>query len=181
MNPEIKVIDNFLGIDEYKEMQKMLLAQSEKYHNFRWLFLESTVDYSHRPEVNMQTCDELDNFQFSHVFYYYRHPVSDFAPHVLYDALHVEGIIKCKANLTTRGNKISEYGYHQDVDFPCKTAVWYLNTCDGYTIFDDGTKVDSVANRVVIFPSHFRHTGTNTTNSKYRIVVNVNYQSSFEL
>ena len=96
MNPEIKVIDNFLGIDEYKEMQKMLLAQSEKYHNFRWLFLESTVDYSHRPEVNMQTCDELDNFQFSHVFYYYRHPVSDFAPHVLYDALHVEGIIKCK-------------------------------------------------------------------------------------
>ena len=181
MNQEIKVIDNFLDNEQYNAMENMLLAKTDEYLHFKWSFLDSTVDYSFRPEVNKQTCDELDNFQFTHMFYFFRYPISEYAPHVLYDALGVEGIIKCKANLTTRGNKIVEYGYHQDVDFPCKTAVWYLNTCDGYTIFDDGTKVESVANRVVIFPSHLRHTGTNTTNSKYRIVVNVNYHSSLEL
>ena len=30
-------------------------------------------------------------------------------------------------------------------------AIFSLNTCDGYTKFKDGTKVESVANRIVIF------------------------------
>ena len=38
--------------------------------------------------------------------------------------------------------------------FDCKTAVFYVNTCDGYTEFEEcGTRVESVAGRIVIFPS----------------------------
>jgi hypothetical protein len=50
-----------------------------------------------------------------------------------------------------------------------------MNTCNGYTLFEDGTKVESVANRIVTFPNSMKHTGTTTTDSEYRMVINFNY------
>ena len=50
-----------------------------------------------------------------------------------------------------------------------------MNTNDGYTKFEDGTKVESVANRMVTFPNSMKHTGTTTSNSEYRLVINFNY------
>ena len=56
-----------------------------------------------------------------------------------------------------------------------KTSILYLNTNNGYTRFEDGTKVESVANRMVTFPNQMMHTGTTTTDSEYRLVLNLNY------
>ena len=50
-----------------------------------------------------------------------------------------------------------------------------MNTNDGYTEFEDGTKVESVANRLVTFPANLKHTGTSCTDEKTRIVINFNY------
>ena len=50
-----------------------------------------------------------------------------------------------------------------------------MNTNNGYTRFEDGTKVESVANRMVTFPNQMMHTGTTTTDSEYRLVINLNY------
>ena len=72
--------------------------------------------------------------------------------------------------------EIIEHGYH--VDHPylnAKTASFYLNTCDGYTAFEDNQKVESKENRIVIFNSSKKHTGTSVTNSNRRVVLNLNY------
>ena len=50
-----------------------------------------------------------------------------------------------------------------------------MNTWDGDTMFEDGTIVESVANRFVTFPNHTEHTGTPTSNSYYSLVINFNY------
>jgi len=50
-----------------------------------------------------------------------------------------------------------------------------MNTCDGYTLFEDGTKIESIANRLVTFPNGMKHTGTSTTNASFRMVINFNY------
>ena len=55
------------------------------------------------------------------------------------------------------------------------TSILYLNTNDGYTIFEDGTKIESVENRLVTFDSHIKHSGTSCTNQKVRLVLNMNY------
>ena len=55
------------------------------------------------------------------------------------------------------------------------SAVYYLNTSDGYNLFEDGPKVNSVENRIVIFDSNMRHTGTSCTNESGRLVMNINY------
>ena len=54
-------------------------------------------------------------------------------------------------------------------------ALLFLNTNDGYTKFEDGTKVESIANRMVIFPTNIKHTGTTCTDQQSRIVLNINW------
>jgi len=64
---------------------------------------------------------------------------------------------------------------HQDYEWEHKGALLSLNTCDGYTRFETGEKIDSVANRIIFFDPSIRHTSTNTTNDKRRININFNY------
>ena len=49
----------------------------------------------------------------------------------------------------------------------------YLNTYA--TKYEDGSKIESVANRLLSFPSNMKHTGTSCTDEKIRIVINFNY------
>ena len=55
------------------------------------------------------------------------------------------------------------------------TSIFYVNTCNGYTHFEDGTKVDSVANRLITFPTQTKHGGACCTDTVARIVINFNY------
>jgi hypothetical protein len=90
-------------------------------------------------------------------------------------AINPTALIRIKANLGGRHHEIQEQGYHTDFTFECRTAVYYLNTNNGYTIFEDGTKVESVANRLVEFNSLLKHSGTSHTDTKIRSVINLNY------
>ena len=54
-------------------------------------------------------------------------------------------------------------------------SIFYVNTNDGFTVFEDGTKVESVANRMLTFPTNMKHSGTACTDQKYRIIINFNY------
>ena len=71
--------------------------------------------------------------------------------------------------------KLHEHGMHVDYDYPHKAAILSINTCDGYTKLEDGTKIDSVANRMLIFDGSTLHTSTNTTDQTVRININFNY------
>jgi hypothetical protein len=43
-------------------------------------------------------------------------------------------------------------------------------------LFEDGTKVDSVANRMVVFDGTTKHTGsTHTDGDRFRFVLNINF------
>ena len=56
-----------------------------------------------------------------------------------------------------------------------KTAIFYLNTNNGYTLFEDSKKVDCVENRIAIFDSNKRHTGVTTTDTQSKVVLNINW------
>ena len=56
-----------------------------------------------------------------------------------------------------------------------KTAVFYINTNNGWTEFKKGGKVKSVANRIVIFDSKLEHSGVTCTDENKRVVMNFNY------
>ena len=84
--------------------------------------------------------------------------------------------MRVKANLQTYTPELVINDWHTDMDYGNKTAIYYVNTCDGYTEFEEtGQKVESIRNRIVIFDGSMRHRGTTTTNSKIRMLINFNY------
>ena len=96
----------------------------------------------------------------------------------VYSKLNIAVLIKAKANFNIVTDEIIEHGLHIDVEQIagiCTTAILYLNTNNGYTIFEDGTKVESLANRLVKFPTGTKHSGTSCTDIRNRMVINFNY------
>ena len=162
---DIKIIDDFLDKEEFNTIKYTLLHNS-----FPW-FLRQVLD----DEIS-QTYEY--NFQFVHMFF-------DEGPSVFFDILNpvlnkleIVDINKIKSNLLTRTDKIVKHGFHVD-NLDAKpnhrTSILYINNCDGYTEFEDGTKVHSKENRLVTFPTTMRHTGTTCTNNHLRLVINFNY------
>ena len=90
--------------------------------------------------------------------------------------LNITNLYRIKSNLTPRSffNR-SGGGYHIDGYDWSHTSVYYINTNNGYTKFKNGTKVKSVENRMVVFPSHLMHQGYTCSDQLKRVVVNFNY------
>ena len=92
------------------------------------------------------------------------------------DTFDLFAIVRIKANLLTKTPKIVVNNYHVDHDKKnWNTSIFYLNTNNGYTEFKDGTIINSVANRLITFPSEMAHRGTSCTDEKSRVVINFNW------
>ena len=55
------------------------------------------------------------------------------------------------------------------------TAIYFLNTTNGPSVFENNKKVDCVENRIVIFPTKVLHAGSTHTDSQVRGVINFNW------
>ena len=85
--------------------------------------------------------------------------------------------LRMRLNLLINRNKHIRGIEHTDEitkNMDHNTAIFYLNTCNGKTVVD-GTEVESVANRVVIFPANTPHYVVSQTDTDRRIVLNINY------
>ena len=90
--------------------------------------------------------------------------------------LNPESIYGIKANLTTKKEINHKALIHVDTSKEnIKTAVYYCNTNNGSTLFQNGKKVDSKGNRIVIFDGHQKHCGVDCTDENVRVVINFNY------
>ena len=119
------------------------------------------------------------NFQFTHTFYKENSIHSDFFKFLnpILNIIKPSIIIRVKANLLTKTNKIIEHGMHKDTSFNFKhtTAIFYINKNNGYTRFINNVKIKSEENKFVEFDSDLLHTGSTCTDEKKRIVLNLNY------
>ena len=169
----VQVQDNFLDPQQFFELQKDMCGGE-----FPW-YWQPNVAYDIVPDELLE-CDKLDNWQFSHMLYWLDSPQSTWykEARILLDAMqpNITALMRVKANCNPVTKEPIEHGYHTDINqSESTTSIFYLNTNNGYTKFEDGTKVDCVANRLVTFPNNTRHTGVTCTDKKNKIVININY------
>ena len=160
------IIDNFIDQQSFQNLKNTMLGD-----NFCWNYNQA-IDYA----------DDKDKFQFTHSFYKKSGPSSFFYDTITPVLRRIKSreIYRVKANLLTRTPQIVENRFHTDNPeisgvIPYTTSIFYLNTNNGYTEFEDGTKVESVANRFISFPMDMKHRGTSCTDEKVRVVINFNY------
>jgi hypothetical protein len=164
-----KIVDNFLTQDEFNAINENLLCDY-----FPWYLNPFRI----HPNYEVEKSIEIFDYQFTHCFYRNFQPTSDFFHLVnpLIKKINPLSIIRVKANLIPGFDRKIVYGYHTDFDDSrINSAVYYVNTNNGATIFKEGFLVESIENRIVFFNSSKLHTGTNATDSKYRCVININY------
>ena len=157
MNYEL--IDNFLEPKDLKKIQDLFLGRKIAWNCSDGIVLPGD-----------------GAFQFIHVLYSNYAPASPFfnelAP--IWQKIDPCSIVRSKANLTMKTVEHDKSAYHTDVD-NCITAIYYVNTNNGYTEFQNGMKVDSIENRIVIFDSNEKHRAVTTTDTARRVVINFNY------
>ena len=159
----MKIIDNFVSDIFFNSFKNKILDR-----DFAWYHQNSKVS------------DNDNQQQFTHVFYQnnslHTEKVNfELIKPILY-TLNVKTLLRVKLNLQIKEDKVKPTLFHTDNKIKdSTTAIFYLNTNNGKTLFENNKEVKSVANRVVIFPSYLKHAGTTHTDTKYRIVLNINF------
>ena len=163
--------DNFLAEQDFETIKNEVTATE-----FQWNFSK----YVDSPN------EESTPGQFVHTAYYGSVPISDFynrlAP-ILEQKLDCCSLYRIKLNLQPRLPEPFTYSFHSDLSHDFEedvashwtTAIFYINTNNGYTEFENGEKIESIANRLVMFPSNFKHRGITQTDEQTRIVINFNF------
>ena len=163
MKNKYKVIDNFLEQSYFNELVDLYEA-----NDFGWFVCREITNKG----------EKLGNLYYQTHTLFIDHKIH--SPHFgkfdpLLKKLGVKALLRLRTNLFPGKDKVSEHGWHIDYQFKNKTAVFYINTNDGYTKFKDGTKIESVANRMLIFDSSYWHKSTDCSNQWARLSLNINY------
>ena len=161
------IIDNFLDKLSFQYLQKAMFGD-----DFNW-FYNDDIDFE----------DDVDKFQFTHMFYKENVGVNSNQYGILNSILNKiqpKEIYRIKANILSRTSEIVKNSFHVDINdlgiMSWTTSILYMNTNNGYTEFENGgAKVESIENRMVVFPAEMKHRGTSCTDKKIRVVINFNY------
>ena len=170
---EIKVIDDFLNEEDFKKLEKIFCPR------IPWEFSDVISD-------ERLMCDPKYNFQYVHTIFHKEKLLSNFYDYTVpfLNKIDARALVRVKINSVCRQEEIIVHGFHTDIEYKeyhptgldgMRTAILYLNTNNGFTFFENGTKVESVANRCVLFPAHYKHSGSTCTDVHRRLALNVVY------
>ena len=112
--------------------------------NFWFLKLKETLNSYNFPWYKGPILEENEKIQMVHKFYEFGKVLSDYfyLLNPCLELLNVKELARVKCNLILKTPKIEEHGFHIDYEVKEKfrTAILYMNTNDGYTIFKKNNK-----------------------------------------
>tara|TARA_Y100001973_G_scaffold90006_1_gene136996 strand:- start:253 stop:759 length:507 start_codon:yes stop_codon:yes gene_type:complete len=167
MKTEYEVIDNLLPKDYFNELKEIVMSDE-----ISW-FWNKNINRFHKHNEDDFTSyftHNLFNMKLSYIYSeYYKHF------HRFWSYLNMRALMRMKLNLYPRTDTIEIHEPHIDYDDDHKGCIFSFNTCDGFTKLEDGTKIESVENRALLFNPSKIHSSSSTTNDKARVNININY------
>lgn len=159
----VEIIDNFLEEDDFNLIKNIFLGET-----INWF-------YSKNIQQDIKETEFGHNF-LCHMIYRNDQITSQHFQMLqpVLEKLNPKALIRIKANMYLNQGKYIIHRSHQDFPFEHKTALYYLNTNNGHTIIGD-KKIESVANRVILFDGSVEHSSTNCTDANRRLNINFNY------
>ena len=170
----IEVIENFLKDADFQELRKFFLSPRSQ-----WRFIDFVVS----KEQDNQKKDG-----------YFVHSFRDLHPNTFEDRFPIspninvlekiigeikkkvkfKQILRIRSSLYPRREHQEPDAFHVDYKFNHKVCIFYINSNNGYTLFKSGEKVDSVANRLLIFDGLKEHCTVVQTDVSARYIINFN-------
>ena len=156
-----EITKNFLDADSFGKIKNLVIHQ-----DFPWRRRDHMT-----PNYKMF---------FTHCFYNYMKSQSHFYEAYIIPILgklHAEAPIQVRANIFISA-LFEKSGWHRDYDFKCKTAILYLNDCDGGTEVKIDNKITFIkadANKMLVFDTPILHRAITSKKEPIRYIINFNY------
>jgi len=177
----MKVIDNFLPKEEFNDLRDYISSTI-----FPWYFSSDvayTDDYKGEEQkfANAPRTYEQEQWSFYSIHTIYANHQLKSSKELwkkvepLLGKTSVKSLLRMKVNMYPKTPKVIHHSDHLDYPWSHNGAIFYLNDNDGITVLNDGTEVESVANRILLFDSSKPHHSTTCTNSERRLNINFNY------
>jgi len=157
----VKIIENFLNKSDFVNLKNYLLQKE-----LPWYYRNSTVNEDDPPffTYSFFNEDKINSTSFNLI-------------KPILNKLNYSSIIQVRANLVLQNDSSKKTGWH--VDYPYKnykTAILYINESNGPTVLrNKNLKVFSKENKILIMDGSTEHALYTQTDTKRRIVVNLNY------
>ena len=168
MDGSVTIQDNFLMEDLFDDYVACI---DNNDFCWNWMGIVEDDKFVSHPKYNHQLVHMFypKSNLYNDYFYFFETLLFQLSP-------KIKKLIRMKLNCVPRTHEIIRHGFHIDTDEKCKTSILYMNTNNGFTEFETGEIVESVANRLVTFDSSIKHLGTTCTNSIDRKVLNINWK-----
>jgi hypothetical protein len=176
---KIKIIDNFLPTKQLTRLQHLVFGdECDGKLPFKFGCVKELTDASHK---------NLHNWLMIHNFYIQGYQTqSKYYGEIMpiLDLIKPLALIRARCNMMTSAPEKLLSNFHIDYSVDgkpppgiehSKCAIFYLNTTNGPTVFKDGTEVECIENRLVEYPTTYYHAATLCTDTKVRVVINLNY------
>lgn len=157
----IKTINKFLDKKLLKNIKDRVFSE-----DFPWYWRNNMIP------------NNKDHYWWNHSFFYNKQILS---PHYeewvipIIKKLKFKELIDARCNMMTKENFSYTSKLHTDFNIKNgKTAILYLNTCNGGTYIKN-KMVNSEENKMVIFPCETLHRGVSQTDVDRRAIININY------
>ncbi len=187
INYKVLVHDNFMPEEFCDNLIEKIMCLSTPESYFPWYWVQ-VIPQDVPFQVLGQTdavCDVKRNWQFCHTFWKNFKQNSDYFELIepIITKINPNRLERVKANIHPWEETQVTHGFHIDTDTIGLTSIFYINDNNGKTIFrtldENGdyeyVEVPSKKNRLITFDSRIMHSGTNQTDTPYRLVLNINY------
>ena len=164
----MEIIPNFI---EDRQVQEDIKNTLIKTRDFPYHYVDAVAD-------------ESDNSDFYFVHFLYKNnthshdcsPMFDRILSPIIGRLKFNYLMRAKVNLYTIKSEFIQTGMHTDAPTPHMVGLYSVNTNNGYTLFKDGTKIESIENQMVIFDGKREHCSVAQTDTDVRVNININFQ-----
>ena len=160
---------NFLSEEFFKKIKNHITTP-----DFPWRRRDSALNSF------MVAADKERPIYFTYCFYNSMISQSEFyEPWMIpiLNQLHAVAPIQVRANMFISA-LFKKSSWHADYNFKCKTAILYLNDCDGGTELKIDNKVTFIkadANKILVFDTLIQHRAITSKKEPIRYIINFNY------
>tara|TARA_B100000035_G_C20850149_1_gene487048 strand:+ start:114 stop:644 length:531 start_codon:yes stop_codon:yes gene_type:complete len=170
----IEVIENFLKEEDFQQIEKFFLSPRSQ-----WRFIDFVVskqqDNQKKDGYFVHSFKDLNPSTFQERFV--ESPNINVLTKIIEEIkkkLNFRQILRIRSSLFPRREYQEPDAFHVDYQFDHKVCIFYINTNNGYTLFKSGEKIDSVANRLLIFDGLKEHSTVVQTDTPARYIINFN-------
>lgn len=170
-----EIIDNFLEKEDFDLIKNTFFPQDiHNPDNFTWNYQKGIVrnpdlgptGYEEHDWIYVRPLYSTDNGLKFDKYYSLVKPILN--------KLKIKKLFDIRANLLVPTKEHVYHEFHTDRKVPHHVALFYVTTCDGFTVLKDTIEVECLKNKMLLFDGSIEHRSVTSTDHP-RCVININY------